>query len=365
MAQYYTGLDVSMKQTDIATVNEQGKLVFEASVKTDPQSLHTTLKNAGFPIQKMSLESGSWSHWLIRELSALGWNITCIDARSISPLLALKTNKTDRNDARGIAEAVRTTSQYIAEVHHKSQDSINIGVLLSARRLLVGQRTALGNAMRGLFKSYGIHLGPLGTKTFVGKVQTKIMECWPTEQSASSVEKDRLSLDFLQKKEPQALALEQLASCFELLNKEIMIINAKLSAIAQKDAVIKRLMTAPGVGTLTAITYKAVIDDPKRFKNPRLVGAYLGMCPKQYSSGQTKRLGRISKRGSAELRMLLASAGMKVLILCTGSSALRTWGLKIAEKHGKKKASMAIGRKIAVILHRIWSTNSIFASEKK
>jgi len=111
MAQYYTGLDVSMEQTDIVTVDDKGKIVFEASIKTNPQSIDAALKQAGFPIQKMSLESGSWSHWLVKEVSALGWNITCIDARSISPLLALKTNKTDRNDARGIAEAVRMQSQ--------------------------------------------------------------------------------------------------------------------------------------------------------------------------------------------------------------------------------------------------------------
>lgn len=106
MAQYYTGLDVSMEWTHITTVNNKGKIVFEASVKTDPQSINAALKKAGFPIKKMSLESGSWSHWLVKEISALGWNITCIDARTISPFLALNTNKTDRNDARGIAEAV-------------------------------------------------------------------------------------------------------------------------------------------------------------------------------------------------------------------------------------------------------------------
>ena len=111
MAQYYTGLDVSMDRTDITIVDERGRIVFESFATTDPSSIDTILKNAGFPITKMSLESGSWSHWLIRELTELGWNITCIDARSIAPLLALKTNKTDRNDARGIAEAVRAESQ--------------------------------------------------------------------------------------------------------------------------------------------------------------------------------------------------------------------------------------------------------------
>ena len=363
MAYYYAGLDVSMDQTDITTVNEKGKIVFEASVKTDPESIDAALKNAGFLIEKMSLESGSWSHWLVKELSKLKWNVTCIDARSISPILALNTNKTDRNDARGIAEAVRTESKCIREVYQKSQESINLGTLLTARRLLVEQRTALSNATRGLFKSFGIHLGPLGSEHFASKVLTKTAEHWPVEplfQEAPASIKKALS-----NKKPQRIALEALTTSFETLRHEVNAIDKELSSLSKKDEVIKRLMTAPGIGPLTAITYKTVIDNPSRFKNPRFIGAYLGMCPKQYSSGQTKRLGRISKRGSKELRTLLASAGMTILTHCKQSSDLRTWGLKIAEKHGKKKAYMAIGRKLAIIMHHIWNKDVIFKSEKK
>ena len=351
MAKYYTGLDVSMEQTDIATVNDKGKIVFEASVKTDPRSIDAALKQAGLPIQKMSLESGSWSHWLVKEISAFGWNITCIDARSISPLLALKVNKTDRNDARGIAEAVRMESQYIREVYQKSLESINLGVLLSARRMLVTQRTALGNTMRGLLKTFGLCLGTLEANKFSESLHNKVAEQWPAAAGSSE--------------EYPVLALKVLARCFETLQKEIKDVDTILNLLSKKDDVLKRLMTVPGIGALTAITYKVVIDDPKRFKKPRLVGAYLGMCPIQYSSGQTKRQGRISKRGSSELRMLLSSAGMKVLTHCKGSSKLRIWGLKIAEKHGKKKAAMALGRKIAIIMHHIWSKNTLFEPEKK
>jgi len=356
MAQYYAGLDVSMDQTDITTVDEKGKIVFEVSVKTDPNSIDAALKKAGFSIKKMSLESGSWSHWLVQELSKLNWNVSCIDARSISPLLALNTNKTDRNDARGIAEAVRTESKCIREVHNKSQESINMGTLLTARRLLVEQRTALSNATRGLFKSFGIRLGPLGTASFSAAVLVKVAEYWPAEST---------SQENPNRKKPQVVALEALTTCFETLHQEVSAIDAELHMLAKKDEITKRLMTVPGIGPLTALTYKVVIDNPSRFKNSRFVGAYLGMCPKQYSSGQTKRLGRISKKGSRELRTLLAGAGMKVLTHCKTPSDLRTWGLKIEEKHGKKKASMAIGRKIAVILHHIWNKNTIFEPKKK
>jgi len=359
MAQYYTGLDVSMEQTNIATVDDKGKIVFESSAKTDPKSIDTALKQAGFSIQKMSLESGAWSHWLVREISAMGWNITCIDARSIAPLLALKTNKTDRNDARGIAEAVRMQAQYIREVYQKSQESVNLGTLLAARRTLVEHRTAISNTTRGLLKAFGLHLGAAGADTFAISLKTKMDKQWPPLASCAEEKPNSNS------KEYPVLALEALSKCFEVLRKEINAIDVILNLLSKKDDVMKRLTTVPGVGFLTAMTYKTVIDNPKRFKISRLVGAYLGMCPTQYSSGQTKRQGRISKRGPKELRTLLASAGMKLLTHCKKPSNLQTWGLKIAEKHGKKKASMAIGRKIAIIMHRIWSKNTLFEAEKK
>jgi transposase len=351
MAQYYTGLDVSLESTNIAIVNERGKLVFESSASTDPQSINTTLLKAGFPIQKASLESGSWSHWLIKELSALGWNITCIDARSISPLLALNTNKTDRNDARGIAEAVRIESQYIKEVYQKSQSSIDMQTLLSARRLFVTQKTALSNSIRGLLRVYGLRLPAKKGHSLTDIIQKIIQENWPHQ----AVDSDRT---------PPILALEALACTFEKVSKEITSIDNFLYGFAKKNDLTKRFMTVPGIGPVTAITYQVVIDNPDRFKNSRLVGSYLGMCPRQYSSGQTKKMGRISKRGNKELRNLLSSAGLIVLHRCKKEFPLRTWGLKIADKHGVKKASVAVGRKITIILHQIWSKNTVFLTEK-
>ena len=153
---------------------------------------------------------------------------------------------------------------------------------------------------------------------------------------------------------------EPLLVIFETLNKEIEKTDTMLIEIAKKDAVVKRLMTVPGVGPITALTYKVTIDEPSRFKQANAVGAYLGMTPKQYSSGLTKRQGRISKCGSKELRTLLAGAGLSLLMRCKKESALRTWGLKIKERQGRKKACMAVGRKMAIIMHRIWINNTVF-----
>ena len=129
MKQYYTGLDVSMEETAICTVDEKGVIAFEEMVPTKPKLIDMCLKAKGLPIEKISLESGSFSHWLVKELSTLGWKVICIDARSISAVLALNTNKTDRNDARGIAEALRSQCKYSREVYHKSQGSIELHYL--------------------------------------------------------------------------------------------------------------------------------------------------------------------------------------------------------------------------------------------
>lgn len=258
--------------------------------------------------------------------------------------MSLNTNKTDRNDARGIAEAVRTKSKSIKEVYQKSQEAVDMQTLLSARRLLVGHRSAINNAIKGLLKTYGLRLE--GAPIFE-KVLAKIEEQWSNDCFKLPV-----------------LALEKLSLIFEKIEQEVQVIDYTLKKIANEDECIKRFMTVPGGGPLTAITYKVVIDNPHRLIKSRLVGAYLGMCPKQYSSGKTKRMGRISKKGSQELRSLLSSAGMRLLTHCKQDSLLRTWGLKIAEKHGKKKASVAIGRKLAIILLQIWINNTIFSPDK-
>jgi len=338
MKQYYTGLDVSLEETAICTVDEKGVIAFEETVPTKPKLIDMCLKAKGLPIEKISLESGSLSHWLVKELKSFGWTVVCIDARSISAVLALNTNKTDRNDARGIAEALRSQCKYSREVYHQSQGSIELGTLLGARRTLVEQRTATNNTIRGLLKAYGICLGVGGNEKIAQSVRDKIIN----------------------QQEVTKQGIKPLLVIFQTLNKEIEKMEENLLKIAKKDSVVKRLMTVPGVGPITALTYKITIDNPSRFKQPKTVGAYLGMTPKQYSSGLTKRQGRISKRGSKELRTLLAGAGLSLLMRCKKESSLRTWGLKIKERHGDKKACMAIGRKMAIIMHRIWINNTVF-----
>ncbi len=335
---YYSGLDVAMKTTAICIVDETGEIVFEDSVPTEPKLIDMCFKANGYPIENIALESGSLTHWLVKELTKLGRNVTSLDARSVSKVLSLNPNKTDRNDARGIAEAIRTNNKQTKKVYLKSQNSIELGILLSTRRSLINQRTKASNTVRGLLNAFGIRLGAIGKKSFSETIRDNIVE-------RSEIVKS---------------PLEALLKMFDKLNIEIETLNKIVSQIAQNDDVISRLMSIPGVGPITATLFKIEIDDPTRFKDSRVVGAYLGMTPKQRSSGQIKRLGCISKCGSKELRAMLVEAALVLLTRCKQPSSLKTWGQKLVEKHGYKKATVAVGRKLAVIMHSIWLKKSVF-----
>ena len=362
--QYFVGLDVATISSSICIVNEKGRIVCESSLPTKAQSIHEYLSSKKIKIDKIALESGSLSHFLAKEIAALGWTITCMDARSLAPFMN-RTNKTDRNDARGIAEALRTDSKKVKYVYQKSEESIDLGVLLAARRTLVRQRTMLSNTMKGLLKSFGIILPPSGVTTIAPLIREKLEELWPSTKPENQDEEASKDLTSSKKFTPTYLpiALESLIRSFTGLTQELDAVDALLLNLSRKDPIIKRLMTMPGIGFLTAITYKTVIDNPLRFRKSRSVGAYLGMCSTQYSSGQVKRYGRISKEGSKELRTLLASAGICLLRRCKAPSTLKDWGLKIEQKHGLKKAATAAGRKMAVIMHRMWIENTSFAAE--
>ena len=333
---HYVGLDVSMKETFFCIVDECGKVVHQGHVKTDPELIAESVKKFQIPIELAGIESGSISHWLVDELLKLNVPALCIDARKMATLLSVKVNKTDKNDAKGIADAMRC-GMYRA-VTQKSSNAMEVSTLMGCRRLLVEQKVQTTNGIRGFLKTYGIRLGPTTDSNFVKKVRAVLPE-------------SRIIA-----KEGIEILLNQFESLYENLKK----MTTRVEMLARQDEDIKLLTTIPGVGTITAMTFKAEIDDPKRFKNSRAVGAYLGMTPKQYSSGETKRLGRISKCGSPEVRGLLNEAAVVLLTRSEKWSKLKAWGLKIARKHGFKSACMAVARKLAVIMHRMWLDRTTF-----
>jgi transposase len=339
---YYAGLDVSMKETSIAIINEQGKIVYETKCVTEPVIIAKTLNDSSFILEKIGLESGCISFWLIEELKKLGLTAICIESKQMATIIALKVNKTDRNDARLIADAMRCN--LYKEVYHKTKESIEINLQMGARRTLIDIRTKLKNSIRGFLKAYGIRLGAISHLKFSEAVRCSVKGY---EDSIREV-------------------FEGLLKSYEEVCRNIENAEKELEQLCKKDPIIELFASIPGVGTITALTYKAVIDNPYRFVNPRNLGAYLGLTPNQYSSGDTIKQGRISKCGCTELRTLLVECAIVIMTRTNGWTKLKAWGLKIMKRSGIKKAATAVARKLAIIMLRMWQRGTAFIwGEKK
>jgi transposase len=334
---YYAGLDVSMKETFLCIVDEKGKKYYETSLSTDPSLIANFIHGLDVPIELAGIESGSLSHWLTEELQRLDVPAQCIDARHIAAILSVNINKTDKNDARGIADAMRCG--LFKEVSVKSKDHIAMCTLLNSRRQLVDQRVQLSGCIRGLLKPYGIRLGAISKgAAAINIIREKLSEI--PVMAAKSIEQ-------------LLLVLKDLLEAIKNFDKEI--------AMQTKECPqAQLLMTIPGVGPITSLRFIAEIGDVARFSRSKSVGAYVGMTPRQYSSGETQKQGRISKCGPKELRSLLMEVGIIILTRTKSWSKLKAWGLKLMKKHGIKKAATAVGRKLAVIMHRMLVTGETF-----
>jgi transposase len=333
---HYVGLDVSMKTTFICILDKEGKVVLQDNVPTDPTTISTIIENSGLKIEKIALESGSISHWLVQELCARKLPTICIDARRMSVILSTNINKTDKNDARLIAEAVRCG--FYSEVHQKKQDLVELKILINSRRTLKNTSTQLKNTIRGHLKAFGIRLGTIGNSKFAPKVREIIAKKHPMVQ----------------------MGIEALLTTFMSIEIKLKQIENYLKDLARKDEDVILLKTIAGVGLITAFTFLVYLGDRSRFKNSRCVGAYFGMTPRQYASGETQIQGRISKQGSSEVRFLLTEAASVILYRTKSWSKLKAWGLKLKKRKGHKKATLAVGRKLCTIMFRMLESREEF-----
>jgi transposase len=267
------------------------------------------------------------SHWLTEELLKEGLPVKCIDARHCAAFLSMKINKTDRNDAYGIAEVMRCN--VYREVALKSRPIRELSSVLTCRKQLVNQRTTLLMSVRGILKPFGIKLGTIQkSEEGLRRIEEKI----------ASLEKNI------------RLAVKSLLDVVRLVMEEIQKLEKKLNEVVKTEPRVKLLMTIPGVGPITALKYLIEIGDPERFEKSRSVGAYVGLTPTQYSSGETHKQGRISKCGSKELRTLLVEAAIVMLTRTKSWSHLKNWGLKLQKRCGLKKAATAVARKLSVVM---------------
>ena len=336
---YYIGLDVSMKETNVCVINEKGKIYSEEILETDPKVIASYVKQLDLSIELVGLESGSLSHWLTEELLNEGLPVKCIDARHCAAFLAMRINKTDRNDARGIAEVMRCG--VYREVQIKSRELREISSLLTSRSQLVNQRVQTLMSIRGILKPFGIRLGSI-SKTRPG--MARLMEHVANQDLEESI----------------IFAIQNLIKAAEAIIEGIYALDRKIKECIKDEPNAQLLMTIPGVGPVTALKYLVEIGDPRRFKKSRSVGAYVGLTPRQYASGETQRQGKISKCGSKDLRSLLVEAAIVLMTRTKSWSKLKAWGQKLMRKCGLKKAATAVARKLAVIMHKMQLTGEAF-----
>ena len=333
---YYIGLDISDKTTFICVVDQEGEIVYETNTLTDLKYINLEFQKLEFKIEAIGIETGGLSNWLVGSLRKLGWNVLCLDAFKMSKLISMNINKTDKNDARMIAEAVRINcfSNIQMKVHIRSEDSRSLRCLIKAREYFVQSRTGLYNHIRGMLRDFGVLMPSAKPEAFCNEVK-KVLKEIPSCVKVSV-------FSFLK--------------TYETLTKEINDLTKTLEAIAKQNEDVQRLTDIPGVGKITALYFLTIIDDPKRFENSKDVGAYLGLTPLQYSSGQSEKQCGISKRGDKTMRYLLYECSTALLFRTNKTCNLKKWGLKKFKKKGVKKVVAAVARKLAIRMHRIFLT---------
>jgi transposase len=329
------GLDISLEKVAVCVLDRDGQLVWQGKIDSEPGALIEKLKLWQDEIDLVGLEACPLSEWLYANLVQAGFNAVCVEVRHAQRFLSTRPVKTDRNDARGIAEMMRVG--HYRPVHVKSQEAQMIRTILQSRRQIVASLLQIQGSIRGLLKVYGIKVGDTHRNRFDGRVR-ELLTGTPQLEVAIG---------------PLLRVLKQLVGEREKMDK-------LLSQAARKDTLCLRLMTIPGVGPITSLAFRATADDPDRFTHSKSVGSYLGMTPRIYQSGEIDRSGQISKQGDGMLRHLLYEAASALMTRCRKPSKLRAWGVAIARHRGAKRARVAVARKLAVIMHRMWVSGTQF-----
>ena len=336
----YVGLDVSMEETSVCVLDASGSTLWEGRVESEPSRIAGMLRRRAPDAAKVGLETGPTSTWLWHALRSAGIAAICIDARHAQAALSMRLNKTDRNDAAGLAQLMRMG--WYREVQVKALSTHGDGALLASRALLVRQRCELENQIRGLMKNIGLRAKATKGNAF--------------EQSVSALVAGNALLEDI---------VMPLLAVWSQLRLQIAVLTARVRARAGASVTCRRLMTMPGVGPLTALAFQAAIDDPMRFKHSASVGAYAGLTPRRYASGEIDRMGRISRCGDALLRSYLYEAANVMLTRSRNANPLRSWAAKLAKRAGYKKARVALARKMAVVLHRMWLDGTDLGAHKQ
>jgi transposase len=335
MAEVYAGLDVSDKLTHVCVTDGSGSVVWAGACATDPDVIAKTLKSRAAGLARVVLETGPLSAFLYHGLAERSVPVICVCARHAKGVLSARVNKSDPHDAEGLAQMARTG--WFKAVRIKDEATHMDRARLKIRERLIDARQALAGQLRGLLKLFGLRLGKV----------------------TAHRRRERLEALFALKPELEPV-LTPLIESLEALEVQIARSSRQLAAQAAADPVAARLMTAPGVGPITALVFKTSIEDPGRFERGEDAGAFAGLAPRRNQSGERDRKGRISKAGDPMLRAALYEAANVLLGRVKRPCALQAWGKRLAEAKGAKRARVAVARKLAVLLHRLWLSETDF-----
>jgi transposase len=337
--EYFAGIDVSLRSCALCIVDGKGNVLLERELPCEVSDIAECLRAFPYPIERVGFEAGTMSQHLFFGLTKVGFDVVCMEARQVNAALSAMRNKTDKNDARGIAQVLRTG--WFSPVHMKSREAHGVRALLSTRKALLKKTMDLANEVRGLLKVFGIRL-PMTVKhgSFDGVVRPLI-------------EMDEVLVH----------ALVPLLDARVALYEHFLELDRRVKRAASQDEVCMRMMTVPGVGPIASLTFKAAVDDPTRFKRSRTVGAHFGLTPRRYQSGEHDNPGRISKAGDRDVCATLYAAANALLMRTMAGSQIKSWGMRLVRTKGRRRAVVAVARKLAVLLHRMWTDGTEFRQE--
>jgi transposase len=333
---YYAGIDVSLECSSVCVVDASGRIVREGKVASEPEALIAWFGALGYGLTRIGLEAGPLSQWLYAGMMKAGLAVELLETRHVRDAFKAMPVKSDRNDARGIAQLMRLG--WFRPVHCKSVGAQETRAMLTARKLVQSKLRDIENSLRGILRGFGLKVGETTERRFAGRVQELVA--------------GHPSLE--------AIAQAMLAVHAVLL-REFNGFEKRVRSMARTDAKARLLMSTPGVGPIVGLTYAAAIDDPGRFKSSKQAGAHFGLTPKKHQSGETDYTGRISKIGDAAAREALYQAAHVILTKpVKGCCELKSWAMRIARRAGHSKAKVALARKLAVIMHRMLADGTPF-----
>jgi transposase len=337
--EHYAGIDVSLESSSVCVVDATGRVVREAKIASEPEALVGWFHQLGVELARIGLEAGPLSQWLYAARRDAGLAVELLETRHVRDAFKAMPVKTDRKDARGIAQLMRLG--WFRSVHCKSLPAQETRALLTARKLVQSKHHDTEMSLRGILRGFGLKVGKTSPRTFAIRVR-ELVAGHPT----------------------LLLVAEALLAARAALGEQLGKLEKRVRTLARDDRRVRRLMSAPGVGAIVALTFVAAVDDPARFRSSKAVGAHFGLTPKKYQSGETDVTGRISKIGDAGVRTMLYEAANVILTRPVKGSLLKSWAMRLALRAGMRKAKVALARKLAVVLHRMLADNTAFLADK-